>query len=306
MGSRIIGWGSALPEKVVTNDDLAATMDTSDEWIRERTGIRERRVGGSTVGLAVDAGRRALERAGITGADVDLVVVATTTPDQHMPASSASVQAELGVNGGAFDINAACAGFVYGLVTASALIDAGLRRVLLVGSDTLSRYTDWTDRSTAILFADGAGAVVLERSEEPALLGWDLGCDGNARHILDCDIGGHIHMEGREVFRRAVRVVVGSAEAALGRAGLTAADVTWLVPHQANIRIIESAADKLGIPMDRAVEVLSHTGNTSAASIPLALTAAADDGRLQPGDVLLMSGFGAGMTWSSAVVRWQP
>jgi 3-oxoacyl-[acyl-carrier-protein] synthase-3 len=306
MGSRITGWGSALPEKIVTNDDLAATMDTSDQWIRERTGIRERRVGGSTAGLAVDAGRRALERAGRVGADIDLVVVSTTTPDQHLPAASATVQADLDIRGGAFDINAACAGFVYGLVTASAFIDAGLERVLLIGSDTLSRYTDWTDRGTAILFADGAGAVVLERSDEPSLLGWDLGCDGNARYILDCDIGGHIHMEGREVFRRAVRAVIASAEIALDRAGLTAADITWLVPHQANIRIIESAADKLGIPMDRAVEVLSYTGNTSAASIPLALHAAAEDGRLQPGDLLLMSGFGAGMTWSSAVVRWQP
>jgi 3-oxoacyl-[acyl-carrier-protein] synthase-3 len=183
-------------------------------------------------------------------------------------------------------------------------IDSGLERVLLIGSDTLSRYTDWTDRSTAILFADGAGAVVLERSDEPALLGWDLGCDGNARFILDCDIGGHIHMEGREVFRRAVRAVVASAELALERANVTAADITWLVPHQANIRIIESANAKLGFTLDRTALVLDRTGNTSAASIPLALVHAAETGQLKPGDLTLMVGFGAGMTWASAVVRW--
>lgn len=306
MGIRITGWGSALPEKVITNDDLAGMMDTSDEWIRERTGIRERRVGGTTAGLAIDAARQALDRAGVTPDDIDLLILATTTPDQTIPASSATVQTGLGLRCGAFDINAACAGFVYAMVTASGFLETGLQRVLVIGSDTLSRVTDWTDRGTAILFADGAGAVVLERSDEPTLLGWDLGCDGTARHMLDCDVGGHIHMDGREVFRRAVRAVVASAEAALQRAGVTASDIDWLVPHQANIRIIQSAADKLGIPMERAIEVLSYTGNTSAASIPLALAAAADDGRLKPGDLLLLSGFGAGMTWASAVLRWQP
>lgn len=306
MGIRITGWGSALPEKVITNDDLAGMMDTSDEWIRERTGIRERRVGGTTAGLAIDAARQALDRAGVTPDDIDLLILATTTPDQTIPASSAAVQTGLGLRCGAFDINAACAGFVYAMVTASGFLETGLQRVLVIGSDTLSRVTDWTDRGTAILFADGAGAVVLERSDEPTLLGWDLGCDGTARHMLDCDVGGHIHMDGREVFRRAVRAVVASAEAALQRAGVTASDIDWLVPHQANIRIIQSAADKLGIPMERAIEVLSYTGNTSAASIPLALAAAADDGRLKPGDLLLLSGFGAGMTWASAVLRWQP
>lgn len=306
MGIRITGWGSALPEKVITNDDLAGMMDTSDEWIRERTGIRERRVGGTTAGLAIDAARQALDRAGVTPDDIDLLILATTTPDQTIPASSATVQTGLGLRCGAFDINAACAGFVYAMVTASGFLETGLQRVLVIGSDTLSRVTDWTDRGTAILFADGAGAVVLERFDEPTLLGWDLGCDGTARHMLDCDVGGHIHMDGREVFRRAVRAVVASAEAALQRAGVTASDIDWLVPHQANIRIIQSAADKLGIPMERAIEVLSYTGNTSAASIPLALAAAADDGRLKPGDLLLLSGFGAGMTWASAVLRWQP
>jgi 3-oxoacyl-[acyl-carrier-protein] synthase-3 len=281
-------------------------MDTNDEWIRDRTGISERRVGGSTSGLAIEAGRAALARAGCAPGDIDLLILATTSPDQAVPASSATVQSELGLQCGAFDLNAACSGFVYSLVTANAFVETGMQRVLVVGADTLSRLTDWTDRGTAILFADGAGAVVLERYAEPTLLGWDLGCDGTARHVLDADIGGYLHMDGREVFRRAVRTLVASAETALDRAGIAASDVNWLVPHQANIRIINSAADKLGIEPAKAVNVLSYTGNTSAASIPLALATAADDGRLQPGDLLLLSGFGAGMTWASAVVRWQP
>jgi 3-oxoacyl-[acyl-carrier-protein] synthase-3 len=307
MGGRITGWGSALPEKILTNDDLAGMMDTSDAWIRERTGIHERHVGGSTAGLAAQACRQAMDRAGCTADDIDLLILATTTPDQQVPGTSATVHEDLGLRCGAFDINAACSGFVYALVTGHAfLAGAGMSRVLVVGADTLSRFTDWTDRGTAILFADGAGAVVLERAEESTLLGWNLGVDGSARHILDCDIGGLIHMDGREVFRRAVRAMVASAEAALDHAGVTGADIAWLVPHQANLRIIESAADKLHIPMARAVSVLHYTGNTSAASIPLALEAAADDGRIQPGDLLLLSGFGAGMTWASAVVRWRP
>jgi 3-oxoacyl-[acyl-carrier-protein] synthase-3 len=306
MGGRITGWGSALPEKILTNHDLAGMMDTSDEWIRERTGIHERHVGGSTAGLAADACRKAMERAGCTAADIDLLILATTTPDQQVPGSSATVQEDLGLRCGAFDINAACSGFVYSLVTAHAFVNTGLSRVLVVGSDTLSRFTDWTDRGTAILFADGAGAVVVEASEEKTLLGWNLGADGSARRILDCDIGGLIHMDGREVFRRAVRAMVNSAEHALADAGVEGRDISWLLPHQANIRIIESAADKLGIPMERTVNVMRYTGNTSAASIPLALDAAASDGRIEPGDLLLLSGFGAGMTWASAVLRWRP
>jgi len=305
-GSRIIGWGSALPEKVLTNDDLAGMMDTSDAWIRERTGIGERRVGGSTAGLAVEAARKALAVSGCAPEDVDLLILATTTPDQVMPASAVTVQQELGMRCGAFDLNAACSGFVYGLITADAMVKAGMRTVLLVGSDTLTRWLDWNDRGTAILFGDGAGAVVLRADDEPGLLGWDLGADGSARHILDVDHGGCIHMDGKEVFRRAVRAVIHSAEAALTMAGMTPADVSWFVPHQANIRIIQSAADKLGIPMEQAISVLQHTGNTSAGSVPLALDAAARDGRLQRGDVLLLSGFGAGMTWASAIVRWNP
>ena len=303
---RITGWGTSLPEKILTNADLEKMVDTSDEWIRERTGISQRHVGGSTSTMAIEAAQRALERSGRSAADVDLIMVATTSPDQMMPAVAVSVQDALGLNCGAFDLNAACSGFVYGLVTASGMIGAGLDTILVVGSDALSRWTDWTDRGTAILFADGGGAVVVESCDESRLLGWDLGADGSARHILYTEHGGKINMEGREVFRRAVRAVVHSAEAACAQAGVTPDQIQWLIPHQANIRIVESAAAKLGIDMEQAVMVLSQTGNTSAASVPLALAAAADDGRLATDDLVLMSGFGAGMTWASALLRWDP
>ncbi len=303
--ARVTGWGAALPEKVVTNVDLEATLDTTDQWIVERTGIRERRIGGTTTGLAVEAGRLALERAGRTGADVDLVLLATCTPDQAMPASAASVQHALGITGGAFDLNAACSGFVYGLVAADGFLRTGMERVLLVGAETMSTIVDWDDRGTAILFGDGAGAVVLERGEGPGrLLGWDLGSDGSLRHILEADRGGTIQMDGPEVFRRAVRIMVESAERALERAGITIADVALFVPHQANTRIIDSAVARLGISADQVANNLATTGNTSAASIPLALAEAADAGRLQPGDRVLMVGFGAGMSWASAVLEW--
>lgn len=306
-GAVIRSWGTALPPKVVTNRDLEQTLDTSDEWIVERTGIRERRVGGTTSGLAIEAGRQALDRAGWDPSTVDLVVLATTTPDQQVPATASTVQHELGISGGAFDLNAACSGFVYGLVAAHGFVASGLSRVLVIGAETLSRITDWDDRGTAILFADGAGAVTLEAVDGPGqLLGWDLGSDGSARHILDADIGGYLEMDGREVFRRAVRVMVQSGTDALERAGVASSDIALVVPHQANIRIIESACSRLGIPMDKAVSVLDRTGNTSSASIPLALAEAADAGRIAPGDAVLLVGFGAGMTWASAVIRWQP
>jgi 3-oxoacyl-[acyl-carrier-protein] synthase-3 len=305
-GSRIAGWGTALPDKTVTNADLAARLDTSDAWITERTGIRERRIGESTGTLAVEAGRAALAHAGVPAAEVDLVVLATTTPDEQVPATSASVQHALGVSGGAFDLNAACAGFVYALVTATGLLATGYRRILVIGAETLSRITDWEDRTTAVLFGDGAGAVVLEAVDgRGQVRGTDLGADGSLRHILHADIGGAIRMDGREVFRRAVRVMVESAERALTRAGITAGDVALVVPHQANLRIIEAACGRLGVPMDRCAIVLDRTGNTSAASIPLALAHAADDGRLTTGDALLLVGFGAGMTWGSAVIEWE-
>lgn len=305
--ARITGWGSALPEKIVTNADLESTLDTSDSWITERSGIRERRVGGTTSGLAIEAGRKALDRAGADPDSVDLLVLCTTTPDQQVPATASTVQHELGLRCGAFDLNAACSGFVYGLITSHNMVLGGNERVLLIGAETLSRITDWDDRSTAILFGDGAGAVLLEADEgPPALLGWDLGSDGSLRQILDADIGDYIRMDGREVFRRAVRVMIDSAQRSMADAGVSASEIALAVPHQANLRIIESANAKLGIPMERTALVLDRTGNTSSASIPLALADAADAGRLSPGDLVLLIGFGAGMTWASAVLRWMP
>jgi len=309
--ARITGWGTALPDKVVTNADLEAMLDTSDEWIVERSGIRERRVGGTTATLAIASGKAAMDKAGVRPSDIDLLILCTTTPDQQVPATSAVVQHELGLACGAFDINAACSGFVYGLVTANQFVASGsVERVLLIGSETLSRITDWDDRSTAVLFADGAGAVVVAAADDADgashLLGWDLGCDGSARSILDADIGGFIHMEGREVFRRAVRVMIDSGKRAMEQAGVTAQDIALVVPHQANIRIIESANAKLGLPMERTAVVLDYTGNTSSASIPLALVDAIDHGRLSPGDLIMFVGFGAGMTWASAILRWDP
>lgn len=304
-GAVISSWGAALPEKVVTNADLASYLDTSDSWIVERTGIHSRRVGSSTAALAIEAAQVALARGSLSGPDVDLLVLSTTTPDQMVPATSADVSAALGTKGGAMDVNAACAGFVYGLVVTSAMIRSGVRRALLIGSDTLSRITDWNDRNTAVLFGDGAGAIVMEQREDAdSLLAWDLGVDGSARPLLYCDHGSAMQMDGREVFRRAVRVMVSSGRAVLERAGVGADDVALCVPHQANLRILEAANQRLGIPMERTAIVLDHTGNTSSGSVPLALAAAADQGRIAAGDLVLMSGFGAGMTWASALVRW--
>ncbi len=308
-GSSITGWGSALPEKVVTNADFEARLDTSDAWIVERTGIRERRIGGTTSSLAIEAGAAAITRAGLSPSDIDLLVLSTTTPDKAVPATSATVHAQLGCSGAAFDLNAACAGYVYALVTADAMLTAriGFDRALVIGSDTLSSITDFEDRSTAVLFADGAGAVVLEHRQdsEPLVLASDLGLDGSLLPILYCEHGGYLKMEGREVFRRAVRVTVDSAAKVIAQAGIAADEIALFVPHQANQRIIDAMIQRLGIPRERAVIVLDRTGNTSSASIPLALVEAADAGRLSEGDLVLFSGFGAGMTWASAVVRWR-
>ncbi|HEV7887199.1 MAG TPA: beta-ketoacyl-ACP synthase III [Acidimicrobiales bacterium] len=322
----ITGIGAAVPDRVVTNADFEARLDTTDEWIVERTGIRERRHAGpddTTASLAIAAGAAAIKDAGLVPDQIDLVIVATATPEQPLPATSAYVQDGLGLRCGAFDLAAACSGFVYGLVTASSLVQTGaLQAVLVIGAETLSRIVDPEDRGTCILFGDGAGAVVVQPVEngtepgtERGLLAWDLGCDGSAAGILEVPAGGSrrpttaetvaegghfVHMEGREVFRRAVRAVVDSSSRTLADAGMAAADVDWFVPHQANRRIIDAATERLGLPAERVVVNLDRYGNTSAASIPLAL-AEAD---LHDGDVVLLSGFGAGMTWASALLRW--
>lgn len=307
MGIAIRGWGAALPEKVVSNADLAARadLDVAEDWILERTGIRERRYGGTTVGLATEAAQRALDVAGVDASTVDMLLLATTTADQQIPSSASSVQHAIGTTGGAVDLNAACSGFVYALVAAAGMCDVGAQRVLVIGADVMSRVTDQDDRDTVILFGDGAGAIVVDRVDGPgALLGWDLGSDGSLRHVLECDLGGYMTMIGKEVFRQAVRVMVQSITAALAKAGVDASEVALLVPHQANTRIIASACDKVGIPVDRTALVLERTGNTSSGSVPLALADALDAGRIKDGDVVVLCGFGAGMTWATAVLRW--
>lgn len=306
-GGRIVGWGTALPDGVLSNADLEARLDTTDQWITERTGIKERRVGGSTAGLAADAGRAAIEHAGVDPATIDLLILCTTSPDRSLPASASRVQELLGLDCGAFDLNAACSGFVYGLAAANGYIAMGSKRILLIGAETLDKMTDPDDRNTAILFGNGGGAVVidaLEDGEPDQLLGWDVGSDGSLEHILYAETGGYMQMDGREVFRRAVRVMVASGQKAMARAGVTAAEIDLVVPHQANIRIIESACNKLDLDMAKTAMVLHSTGNTSAASIPLALASALDADRLRDGDLVLLVGFGAGMTWASAVLRW--
>ncbi|HET6874941.1 MAG TPA: beta-ketoacyl-ACP synthase III [Acidimicrobiales bacterium] len=323
-GVTITGWGLSLPETVVTNTDITTLFETTDEWIFERSGIRERRAAtgpfvdpqpplhppesglGTTGTLAVEAGKIALERARVRPSDISLVVLCTTTPDQLIPASSASVAAALGINGGAMDLNAACAGFTYGLVTASGLIAAGAERVLLIGAETLTRATNWEDRSNAFLFGDGAGAVVVEATTgEGSLLGWDLGVDGTLVPLLYAQHSSGMVMRGKEVFRRAVLATVESANKSLERAKLGIEDISLFVPHQANIRIMEAAASRLGLPGEKIASVIARTGNTSSASIPLALIDAVEGGRVADGDHLLLAGFGAGMTWASAVWRWQ-
>jgi 3-oxoacyl-[acyl-carrier-protein] synthase-3 len=300
----------AVPEARLTNADLERRVDTSDAWIVERTGIRERRVSGpgdSTAGLATAAGAAAIKDAGITPDDIDLLVIATTTPDQQMPAAAALVQDALGLRCGAYDVHAACAGFPYALVAGATAIEAARASlVLVVGAETMTRITDPDDRATAILFGDGAGACVMTASGGDAgVLGWDLGCDGSTAGLLEIRPGEQwMRMEGSEVFRRAVRVVVDSATAALAAAGLTPGDVDVFVPHQANARIVSAAAGRLAIPDERTVVNIDRYGNTSAASIPIALTEAAEQGRIAEGDVVLLSGFGAGMTWASVVLVW--
>jgi 3-oxoacyl-[acyl-carrier-protein] synthase III len=304
-GLRLIGWGKALPERIVTNDELSETLDTSDSWIQERTGIRQRHVGDSASILGLAAARVALDRAGVGPDGLDAILLATTTPDRLIPATAPVIQDALGAQCPAMDLNAACSGFMYGLWVARGLLATGSRRVLLIGAEHLSRWLDWDDRTMAVLFGDGAGAVVLEATDDEGdLLGFDVGADGSLVHLIKCEHGGKIEMDGKETFRRAVRIMVDSAQRALKDASLSIEDVSLVVPHQANLRIIQAACERLGVPIERAISVIDRYGNTSSASIPLALVDAEAEGRIAPGDTLLLTGFGAGMTWASAVLRW--
>jgi 3-oxoacyl-[acyl-carrier-protein] synthase-3 len=328
MRAAITGWGTALPEQRLTNADLEQRIDTTDAWIVDRTGIRERRVASddeTTASLAIDAGNAAIKHAGLTPDAIDLLIVATSTIEQLVPHSGAFVNDGLGITCGSFDLNAGCAGFVYALVTGSSMVTAGnLDHVLVIGAETLSRIIDPMDRSTCVLFGDGAAAMVLsavpgDAPDGAGIMSFDLGVDGSATGLLGIPAGGsrlpptpeniaagdhYLKMAGPEVFRRAVRIVVDSATKALRRADVTVDEIAWFAPHQANLRIIEAAANRLAIPPERTLVNIDRYGNTSAASIPLVLAEAADDGRLRPGDLVLLSGFGAGLTWASAVLRW--
>jgi 3-oxoacyl-[acyl-carrier-protein] synthase-3 len=316
----ITGLGAHVPDRVLTNDELSTIVDTSNEWIMERTGIRERRIAApeeALTDLALPAARWALEQAGVEAKDVDLLVCATVTPDMMFPTSSALLADELGApDAAAYDLLAGCTGFMYALAQAYGMLAAGLaQRALVVGGDVLSRILDWTDRSTLVLFGDGAGAVVLERVERPGFLGFELGADGGggihlslpgsgSRRIEDATGNGFVHMNGREVFKFATRVLVSSAEAVLERCGVSVDEVDVYVPHQANVRIMDHAAQKLGIPRDRMVVNVDRYGNTSSGSIPLALADAQREGRLKKGDLVLMTGMGAGLTWGSGLMEW--
>jgi 3-oxoacyl-[acyl-carrier-protein] synthase-3 len=306
-GLAITGWGIGTPERVVTNADLARVLDTSDDWIRTRSGIRERRwssVAETTAVLATQAVGDALKVAGRTADEVGLLVLATCTPDQVMPPTSAAVCDAVGLRCGSFDLNGACSGFVEALVAAAGLVATSPGPVVVAAAERMTAIVDGHDRSTAVLFGDGAGALVLEPGDG-ALLAWDAGTDGSLRSILEVPAGERwVQMEGGEVFRRAVRIVCDSSLAAIERAGLTPADVDLFVPHQANARIIDAVATRLGLDADRVVVDLDRWGNTSAASIAIALAEAAAAGRLHPGDHVLVSGFGAGMAWASALLRW--
>jgi 3-oxoacyl-[acyl-carrier-protein] synthase-3 len=320
--SVVLGTGSHLPGRVVTNEDLSKIVDTSDDWIVQRTGIRERHIAAddeTTSDLAVAAALKAMEASGVGPADIDLVVVATSTPDNTFPATAVEVQAKLGIHrGAAFDVQAVCSGFVYAMATADSMLKTGLAtRALVIGAETFSRILDWTDRTTCVLFGDGAGAVVLEArqgegtNDDRGILTSHLRSDGRHKEKLYVDGGvsstktvGHLRMEGKEVFKFAVGAVTDVIEAAFDATGFTGETIDWFIPHQANRRIIEGSAKKLGIALDKVVITVDRHGNTSAASIPLALDAAVRDGRVKPGDVVLLEAMGGGFTWGSIILRW--
>ncbi|MFD1610567.1 beta-ketoacyl-ACP synthase III [Sphingomonas tabacisoli] len=313
----ILGTGSALPKREVTNAELAAQVDTSDEWIVERTGIRTRYIAGegeTTVTLATDASRAALEAAGVAAADIDLIVLATATPDQTFPSSATQVQAKLGIaDCVAFDVAAVCSGFLYALSVAESMIRAGsANKALVIGSETFSRILDWEDRGTCVLFGDGAGAIVLGAEQgERGVLATRLHADGRHNDLLYVDGGpsttgtvGKLRMKGREVFRHAVVNLAAVMNEALEAAGLAAEDVDWVVPHQANARILDATAKKLGLAPEKVVVTVDRHANTSAASVPLALDTAVKDGRVKPGDLLVLEAMGGGFTWGASVVRF--
>jgi 3-oxoacyl-[acyl-carrier-protein] synthase III len=314
----ITGLGCHVPERVLSNADLAELVDTNDEWIVSRTGIHERRIAAEDEALTdicLPAARRALEMANVDPATIDLLIVATVTPDMAFPSSSALLADMLGMpDAAAYDLSAGCTGFVYAIAQAHAMLAAGLaKRALVIGGDVLSKILDWTDRSTLVLFGDGAGAVVMERVEEGGFLGFELGADGGGGLNLWLPGSGSrtfedpesfVKMNGREVFRFATRVMVSSADAILTECGKTVEDIDVYVPHQANVRIIDHAAKKLGFPEEKTIVNVHKYGNTSSGSIPLALADAADDGRLEPGKLVLLTGMGAGLTWGSALIEW--
>ena len=320
--SKIVGCGAYLPPSVLTNEEIAKKIDTSDEWIRERTGIRQRHVvapGEKTSDLALQASRNALAMAGMDANELDLIVCATTTPDETFPATATTLQARLNMNhGAAFDVQAVCSGFIYGMAVADNFIKAGMAKtVLLVGAETMSRLLDWNDRTTCVLFGDGAGAVILQAEEgrgdntDRGILNTKLFSDGRLHDLLYVDGGpsstqttGHLRMQGKEVFRHAVTNISAAIVASVEEAGLTIADIDWFVPHQANQRILDGTARKLGIDPKKVVTTVAQHGNTSAASVPLALATAVADGRIQKGQLVLLEAMGGGFTWGASLVRW--
>lgn len=320
--SIVRGFGAALPKRVVTNQEIEGIVETSDEWIVQRTGIKQRYIAGegeTSASLGEAAARAALDNGGLKPEDIDLIIVATSTPDNTFPATAVNIQNRLGITGGfAFDVQAVCSGFVYAVATADLYIRGGMaKRVLVIGAETFSRILDWKDRTTCVLFGDGAGAVILEAGEgegktsDRGVLTSHLRSDGAHKEKLYVDGGpsttgtvGHLRMEGREVFKHAVGMITDVIEAAFEATGTTAEDLDWLVPHQANRRIIDGSAKKLGIPLEKVVVTVDLHGNTSAASIPLALATAAADGRIKQGDLVMLEAMGGGFTWGSVLLRW--